>query len=139
MKKLLYLLLIVAGITSCDQTEWAPEGPTDVRIRNLQGDITFNDVIIKTAGGRDTTGNIKEMGTIAPGAVSEYERVEVAYPKAEIIAIINGETFTTGEFLSTYLTYIGQQRITYDVYISNTENKVLKINNVTIDEPLVLK
>jgi hypothetical protein len=139
MKKLLYLLLIVVGIASCDQTEWAPEGPTDVRIRNLQGDITFNDVIIKTAGGRDTTGNIKEMGNIAPGALSDYQRVEVAYPKAEIIAIINGETFSTGEFLSTYLTYIGQQRITYDVYISNMENKVLKINNVTIDEPLVLK
>jgi len=110
-----------------------------VRIRNLQGDLTFNEVIVKTAGGRDTTGNIKEYGTVAPGAVSDYHRVTFAYPKAEISAMINGELYSTGEFQSTYMQYIGQQRITYDVYISNMDNKTLKINDVKFDEELILK
>ena|GEM_PF-213199 len=139
MKKLTFLILIILSLFSCKQTEWAPEGPTDVRVRNLQGGMTFTNVVIKTAGGRDTTGNIKPLGTILPGEASDYQRVEVAYPKAEIIAEINGITFSTGEFLSTYMQYIGQQRITYEVFVSNLDNKILKINNVVYDEPLVLK
>lgn len=133
------LSMLMLIVVSCKKTEWAPEGPTDVRIRNLQGDMTFNEVIIKTAGGRDTTGNIKILGTVAPGAASEYARVTFAYPKAEISAVINGEVYTTGSFFSTYMQYIGQQRITYDVYISNMDNKTLKINDVKFDEPLNLK
>jgi len=139
MKKIMFVFLIILAATSCKKTEWAPEGPTDVRIRNLQGDLSFNEVIIKTAGGRDTTGNIKEFGTIAPGGTSDYHRVTFAYPKAEITAKINGEVFSTGEFLSTYMQYLGQQRVTYEVFISNMDNKVLKINNVVYEEPLVLK
>jgi len=139
MKKIVILSLLILSAVSCKRTEWAPEGPTDVRIRNLQGDITFNEVIVKTAGGRDTTGNIKEYGSVAPGAFSDYHRVTFAYPKAEISARINGVLFSTGEFQSTYMQYIGQQRITYDVYISNMDNKTLKINDVKFDEELILK
>ena len=139
MKKIVFITLVILAAVSCKKTEWAPEGPTDVRIRNLQGDLTFNEVIVKTAGGRDTTGNIKEYGTVAPGAVSDYHRVTFAYPKAEISAMINGVLFSTGEFQSTYMQYIGQQRITYDVYISNMDNKTLKINDVKFDEELILK
>ena len=139
MKKIVFITLVILAAVSCKKTEWAPEGPTDVRIRNLQGDLTFNEVIVKTAGGRDTTGNIKEYGTVAPGAVSDYHRVTFAYPKAEISAMVNGVLFSTGEFQSTYMQYIGQQRITYDVYISNMDNKTLKINDVKFDEELILK
>jgi len=139
MKKLLLISLIFIAVTSCKKTEWAPEGPTDVRVRNLQNDLSCSEVIIRTAGGRDTTGNIKSLGTIAPGVESEYQRVVFAYPKAEITAMVNGELFSTGAFESTYMQYIGQQRITYEVYISNMSNKVLKINNVVYDDPLVLK
>ncbi len=139
MKKLSLFSLLILAATSCKKTEWAPEGPTDVRIRNLQGDLSFNEVIIKTAGGRDTTGNIKEFGTIAPGGTSDYHRVTFAYPKAEITAKINGEVFSTGEFLSTYMQYLGQQRVTYEVYISNMDNKVLKISHCIPEEELVLK
>jgi hypothetical protein len=139
MKKLIFISLVLFTVMSCNQTEWAPEGPTDVRVRNLQSDLTFNDVVIKTAGGRDTTGNIKELGNIAPGAESDYAQVKFAYPKAEIIATINGEQFSTGEFQSTYMQYISTFKITYEVYISNMDNKVLKINNVVYDEPLVVK
>ncbi len=139
MKKIVLLSILILAAISCKKTEWAPEGPTDVRIRNLQGDITFSEVIIKTAGGRDTTGNIKILGTVAPGAASEYARVTYAYPKAEISAVINGIVFTTGSFSSTYMQYIGRQRITYDVFISNMDNKTLKINDVKFDEELILK
>ncbi|MCU0456900.1 MAG: hypothetical protein MUE74_11410 [Bacteroidales bacterium] len=139
MRKILFISLILIAATSCKKTEWAPEGPTDIRVRNLQGDLAFNEVIVKTAGGRDTTGNIKEFGTIAAGAVSDYHRVTFAYPKAEITATINGQLFSTGEFFSTYMQYIGQQRITYEVFISNMDNRILKINNVVFDEPLELK
>lgn len=139
MKKIVILSLLILAAFSCKKTEWAPEGPTDVRVRNLQGDLTLSEVIIKTAGGRDTTGNVKILGTVAPGLTSEYARVTYAYPKAEITAMINGELYTTGSFLSTYMQYIGQQRITYDVFISNMDNKTLKINDVKFDEELILK
>lgn len=139
MRKLVFISLVILVLTSCKKTEWAPEGPTDVRVRNMQSDLSYNQVVISTAGGRDTTGNIKKLGTIAPGAISEYQRVTFAYPVAEITAVINGEQFSTGPFLSTYLTYLSRNKVTYEVYISNLANKVLKINNVVIDEPLELK
>ncbi len=139
MKKLLYLSLLTLLMVSCKKTEWAPEGPTDVRVKNMQTSETFLDVIIKTAGGRDTTGNIKKLGNIAPGDTSIYQRVTFAYPKAEITAMINGQLFTTGEFQSTYMQYISRNRITYEVYISNVTNRTLTIHDVIYDEALVLK
>ncbi len=93
-------------------------------------------MVINTAGVRDTTGNVKKLGTINPGEVSEYQRVKIAFPKAEITAKINGETFSTGPVNSTYMDYIGQMRITYEVYISNMTNKVLMINNVIPEEAI---
>jgi hypothetical protein len=139
MKNVIYISLIAIVLFACKKTEFSPEGPTDVRVRNLQGDLTFLDIIVNTSGGMDTTGNIKKLGTVNPGDVSEYSRFTKAFPKAEITAKINGETFSTGPVNSTYMQYIGQDRITYEVYISNMPNKVLKINNVVVDEPLILK
>jgi hypothetical protein len=139
MRKLVYISLIIIALASCKKTEWAPEGPTDVRVYNLQSDLTFYNVIIKTAGGRDTTGNIKSLGNIPPGDTSIYQRVTFAYPEAEISAMINGQLYSTGTFQSTYLTYLSRHKITYKVYISNAANRVLKINDVVFEEPLVLK
>lgn len=124
---------------SCKKTPWAPEGPTDVRVKNMQTSETFYDVIIKTAGGRDTTGNIKSLGNIAPGDTSIYQRVTFAYPKAEITAMINGQLFTTGAFQSTYMQYLSRNRVTYLVYISSMTNSTLTINDVVTEEELVLK
>jgi len=136
MKKYLFLLVILVVLSACKKTKIEPEGPTDVRIRNLQPDITFHEVLINTAGSRDTTGNVKKLGTIIPGEVSGYKRVEIAFPKAEITATINGETFSTGPVYSVYMTYLGQMRITYEVYISNMTNKVLTVSNVIPEEAL---
>lgn len=136
MKKYLFLLVILAMLSACKKTKFEPEGPTDVRVRNLQPDIPFHEVLINTAGSRDSAGNVKKLGTIGPGEVSGYKRVEIAFPKAEITATINGETFSTGPVNSVYMTYLGQMRVTYEVYISNMTNKVLTVSNVIPDEAL---
>jgi hypothetical protein len=136
MKKYLSILMILVAVTACKKTKFEPEGPTDVRVRNLQNVEIFSDVVINTAGVRDTTGNVKKLGTIGPGEVSGYQRVKFAYSKAEITAKINGVTFSTGPVNSTYMDYKGQMRITYEVYISNLTNKVLTISNVIPEEPL---
>jgi hypothetical protein len=139
MKRYLIVFFIIVAVAACKKTKFEPEGPTDVRVKNLQSTETFSDVVIKTSGVRDTTGNIKKLGNISPGEVSGYQRVEIAFPKAEITAKVNGETFTTGPVNSTYMQYIGQMRITYEVYISNMTNKVLMVNDVIPEEPLPLK
>ena len=133
----MFILFILFALFACKKTEWEPEGPTDIRVRNTQGTEIFRDVIINTAGTRDTTGNVKKLGTIDPGKESGYKRVSIAFPKAEIKAVINGETFSTGTVNSTYMQYIGLMRITYEVYISDMNKKELTICDVILDEALV--
>ncbi|NLN29991.1 MAG: hypothetical protein GX158_01930 [Bacteroidales bacterium] len=94
------------------------------------------DVVINTAGLKDTVGNIKKLGTVKPGQTSEYRRVTIAFPKAEITAEISGKTFSTGPVNSTHLQYFGRMRITYEVEISDIENRVLEIKNIIPDEAL---
>ena len=139
MKRIIYISILLLTIVACKKTKFAPEGPTDVRIRN-QSDVTFNDVIISTSeyeADKDT------IQTILNGTVSEYSRFTKAYPKAEISAKINVGgtllTFTTGPVDFTYMQYIGQDMITFEVYIPNMNTRELKINNVVFDSPLVLK
>ncbi len=136
MKKYLLIFLILVAVIACKKIKFEPQGPTDVRVRNLQGDYTFTEVVVNTSGGRDTVGNIKKLGTILPGEESEYKRFKIAFSKAEITAKINGVTFSTGPVNSTYMDYKGQMMITYEVYISNMTNKVLMINNVIPEGPL---
>ena len=132
MKKIFFISLIMISVLGCKKTKFAPEGPTDIRVRNLS-DVTFIEVIVNTSGGIDTLGNI------GPGDHSEYYRFDKAFPKAEISAKINGDMFSTGPVNTTYMQYLGQDRITYEVFISNMANKEIKINDVIHDEPLVLK
>ncbi len=79
------------------------------------------------------------MVILAREIYSDYYRFEKAYPKAEISAEINGILFSTGPVSVTYMTYLGQDRITYEVDVSNMNNKELKINNVIHEEPLIIK
>ena len=132
MKKIFFISLMMISVLGCKKTKFEPEGPTDVRVRNLS-DVTFIEVIVNTSGGIDT------LGDISPGDSSEYYRFEKAYPKAEISAKINGDIFSTGPVNTTYMQYLGQVRITYEVFISNMVNKEIKINDVIPEEPLVLK
>ena len=139
MKKLIIISFLFLSVIACKKKEFSPEGPTDVRIRNLTRE-TFQEVIVSTS---ENPEDIDTLGTIAEGSVSDYFRFTKAYPKAEISVKINigGSLikFSTGSVDYTYMNYIGQDRITYEVYISNPTNHVLKIDNVIIEEPLVLK
>jgi hypothetical protein len=129
MKKLFLILIILTSVIACKKTKFSPEGPTDIRVKNLS-DVTFTEVIVNTSEDIDTLGNI------AAGSSSEYYRFDKAYPKAEITARINGVLFSTGGVDYRGMTYIGEAKITYEVFIENAPNKKLKISNCSLDSPL---
>jgi hypothetical protein len=139
MKKLFLVSLVLLSVLACKKKEYSPEGPTDVRIRNLS-DLTFEEVIVSTS---EKPVDIDTIGNIAKSSTSEYFRFQKAYPKAEISAKININgslvKFSTGPVNYTYMQYIGRDRITYEVYISSPANHVLTIGNVIMEEPLVIK
>jgi hypothetical protein len=139
MKKLLILPLIFLAVFSCKKTKFSPEGPTDVRVRNLS-DVTFSEVVVSTS---ENETDKASFGDIMTGSVSEYFRFTKAYPKAEISAKIDvggsAVEFSTGSVDYTYLNYIGRDRITFEVYISDFNNRKLTISNVILEEALVMK
>jgi hypothetical protein len=139
MRKILFSAILICCFFACKKTEFAPEGPTDVRIRNLS-DMNLEEVILKTS---ENTEDVDTINSIPGQTVSEYFRFTKAYPKAEISAKINigGSLleFSTGPVDFTYMQYIGQDRITFEVYISNMNNRELKISNIIQEEPLILK
>jgi hypothetical protein len=139
MKKLIIITLSLLLVLACKKKEFSPEGPTDVRIRNLS-DLTFENVIISTS---EKPEDVDTISSIAHGSTSDYFRFTKAYPKAEISATINiggsPVKFSTVTVNYTYMQYIGQDRITYEVYISDLNNRELTISNVIPDESLVLK
>ena len=134
MKNILFIALIIFSVISCKKTEFEPEGPTDVRIRNLTS-LAFYDLTVDI----DTVVN---YGDLNPQAASDYIRFAKAYPKATISAKVNKGgslvTFSTEIFDYTYMQYMGQMRITYEVYIPNMEKNEFAIT-VVADEALVLK
>ena len=139
MKRTIIVLFLLLTLLACKKTHVSPEGPTDVRVKNLS-ELTFTEVTVITS---DKQGDTLSFGNIASSSVSEYFRFKKAYPKAEISAKINigGSLiqFSTGPVDYTYMQYIGRDKITYEVYISNPTNHVLSISNVIEEEPLVLK
>jgi len=139
MRKVIFISIIALLFFSCKKTGFAPEGPTDVRVRNLS-DLPFEEVVVSTS---EKTGDTLTFGNIPDQSVSEYFRFQKAYNKAEISAKINiGGTlteFTTGPENYTYMTYQSQVRMTFEVYISDMNKRKLAISNLILDEPLVLK
>jgi len=129
MKKIILFSLILILVFSCKETEFSPEGPTDVRVKNTSDQI-FSEVIVNTSGGTNTLGNIQVNGS------SEYFRFDIAFPKAEISAMVNGQLFSTGPVDYNGMTYIGQAKITYVVFIKSIANKTLEISEVILDAPL---
>ena len=130
MKKILLISITILIVLACKKTKFSPEGPTDVRVKNLST-VAFTEVIVNTSGGIDTLGNI------SAGGVSEYKRFDKAFPKAEISAKISGQLFSTGAVNYNGLTYIGQAKITYEVWISDNINKKLEIRVLyPLDGPL---
>lgn len=130
MKKLILFSFIILSLTACKKTKFAPEGPTDVRVKNIS-DLAFTEVKVNISD------SIKVMGDVPAGGLSEYVRFHKAFPKAEISAKVNGQSFSTGVVDYTGLTYIGQAKITYEVWISDLPNRKLEIRVVyPLDGPL---
>ncbi len=132
MKKFIIISVIVLSVIACKKTTFSPEGPTDVRVKNLST-LPFTEVRVTID---DST---KAMGDIIPGGASEYIEFHKAFPKAEITARIGGVLYSTGTEntgKTTTMTYIGQAKITYEVFISDAINKKLSISNCSLDAPL---
>jgi hypothetical protein len=136
MKKLIIISILFLSLLSCKKKGNTPEGPTDVRIKNLS-DLTFRNVKVSTS---EITDDSYTYGNITNGEISEYFRFSKAYPKAEISADIdiNGTlvNFSTGAVDYTYMQYLGPQKVTYEVYISSMNDHQLTISNVIPEEPL---
>jgi hypothetical protein len=134
MKKFLFFILIIIAVAACKKTEFEPEGPTDVRIHNL---TTF--ALYELTVDIDT---IVNYGSLNPQSKTDYIRFPKAYPKATISAKINRNgslvTVSTEEFDYTYMQYMGQMKITYEIYMPQPDKNVFEVE-VIAEEPLVLK
>ena len=132
MKKYLLLSLIVLSVAACKKTKFSPEGPTDVRIRNLTT-YALTDLTVDI----DTVVN---YGNLNPQSTSEYIRFPKAYPKATISAKVNKDgsivTLSTQKFDYTYMQFMGQMKITYEIFI--LQGNTFEVE-VIPDEPLVLE
>jgi hypothetical protein len=136
MKRIFVVLILFSALIGCKKNGMSPEGPTDVRIRN-NSEVTFKGVVISTS---EKTEDVATIGDIASGAISTYTRFKKAYPKAKITANINiggsDIEFSTGDVDYTYMNYIGQDKITFEVYISDQNGRKLAISNIILEEPL---
>jgi len=110
MKRLIIISLLFLTVNACKKKELSPEGPTDIRIKNLST-LTFEDVIVSTS---EKAGDIDTIGNVANNSVSDYFRFSKAYPKAENFCknTYRGSvvTFSTGAVSYAYLTYIGREQ-----------------------------
>jgi hypothetical protein len=129
MKKIAFLLIIVSLVSGCKKQEFEPEGPTDVRVKNLST-LPWTNVIVNTSGGEHNLGDITSQ------SYSGYVQFDKAYPFAEITATINGLVYSTGPVNYFGQTYIGQMKITYEVYIKSEANRILEISETVLDAAL---
>jgi hypothetical protein len=112
MKRLLVISLLILTIVACKKTKYEPEGPTDVRVKNISN-IAFTEVRVNISD------SIKLMGDIGISGYSEYMRFHKAFVVAEINAKVSGQLFSTGIADYTGKTYQGQVKLTYEVWIDN--------------------
>lgn len=139
MKRIFLLAACILLLASCKKTEFAPEGPTDVRIRNLS-DLVLTNLTISTSEYEE---DVATIASIAPGATSEYQRFKKAYPKCKITATVNeggsSIVFSTEDVSYTYMQYLSTQRVTFEVFIPDFSARKLEISKLIPDEELVLE
>lgn len=128
------ILMAAVMLTACKKRDITPEGPTDVRIFNETGQ-TVNEVTVTTTDDPDYDVRIHNFGTVAAGAYSTYFRFDIAFTEADITLKIGDVTYSTPASQFDYLTYIGQDRITYSLTIADAVNHVLEIETI-IEEPI---
>ncbi len=130
----LFLVLALTAASCCKKNETEPEGPTDVRIFNATNQ-TFDNVLVKTTDSPDYSEVEYNYGTIGSSEYSDYHRFDIAHTEADITLTIGGIVYSTPATDFTYLTYIGQDRITFRITVSDEVNHVLDIQTV-IEEPI---
>ncbi len=128
------LLAALLLLTSCKKRNLTDEGPTDVRIHNQTGQV-INDVTVTVTDDPAYPVRIHNFGALASGAYSGYFRFDIAYTEADITVKIGNVTYSTPASQFDYLTYIGPDRITYRITISDPVNRVLDIETI-IEEPI---
>ncbi len=126
--------MAIIMLSACKKRDITPEGPTDVRIFNQTGQI-MTEVTVTTTDNPDYTKRIHSFGTVAAGAYSDYFRFDIAFTEADITLKIGNVTYSTPATQFDYLTYIGQDRITYRLTIADPVNRILEIETV-IEEPI---
>ena len=129
MKKVILISVVIFAFVSCKKVEREPLGPTDIRVRNLSGEV-MNDLTVNTGGGE------YNFGTLNGDETSGYNRFEKAYPKANITAYINGHLYKTDTAIYTYMQYLGTIKATYEIFIKSDADKVLEISNVIMESDL---
>jgi len=134
MKRIIPIIALIICLTACKKTKFEPEGPTDVRILNNTGQI-LEAVTVTTTDDTSYDDRVFNYGTILPDAYSDYHRFDIAFSVADITLEIDGIVYSTPATTFKYLTYIGQDRITYEVTIIDAFNHILGINT-TIEEPI---
>lgn len=87
-----------------------PEGPTDIRIRNVSIYV-FDSLEVNTSGG------IHNYGLLNPNHESEYKRFDKAYPKADIKLYSSGVKYEYGPVDYTYAVWLGRGKFTYELDI----------------------
>ncbi len=124
-KLFLLLLFLLPLFFSCKKD---PQGPTDIRIRNLT-DSVFRNVYVNTSGGEYNYGEVK------PHTETPYHRFEIAYRQALITLEINGEQYELKPVDYTYEVPLGRGKYTYELAIADTASHKLSIH-VIADAPL---
>ena len=126
------MLLVI--LTGCKKRDITARGPTDVRIHNQTGQV-IEEVTVTTTDDTDYSIRMHNYGTVASGAYTEYFRFDIAHTEADITVKIGDVTYSTPVTQFDYLAYIGPDRITYRLTISDPVNRVLDIETV-IEEPI---
>ena len=133
MKKSLLIALAILLVFSCKKQKLDPEGPTDVRIKNLTT-FTLKDVTI------NLDDEVVNFGEIGKQDTSKYHRFKKTHPLIKVSATVETadgkKIYKTEDNIDyTYQQYMGQMRVTYEIYVKSgtaIETKVIT------DEPLIL-
>jgi len=130
MKKLLFLFLSLSLAFACTKENPTPDGPSDIRIRNITGS-DFLNVFVDIGDGEDEGEH--NYGNIANHSETDYHRFEIAYPDALITLVIAGEGYSTPTPDHTYAVPIQQGKFTYEVWVSSGNTLDMR---VIADAPL---
>ncbi len=130
MRKSIFVTAVLTGmllltVVSCKKD---PDGPSDIRVRNLTTS-SFHNVTVNTSGGE------YNYGDVLPGTETEYHRFDIAYRQAHITLDIDTVQYELVPVDYTYEVPLGQGKFTYELSIADTAKHKLAIH-VIADAPL---